>query len=90
MKRQRIRELVIYESRPKGFRKKGKKNRKHGRNKKKCEAYLRLGKHIKSHIRRIEEHLKVYGRGDKQAVRALEDFTRALRLAPNSKTRIRR
>ncbi len=85
----RLRELVVLE-RPRKSRKKGKKNRKFGRNKRKCETYLRFGKHLKSHIRRLERHLRIYGRGDEQAVRALEDFTRAFRIAPSNKTRIRR
>ena len=54
-------------------RKKGKKNRKHGRNKLKCAAYTRSNKHVRSHIRRLEKHLSKFP-GDKQAIEALERY----------------
>ena len=41
-------------------RKKGKKNQKHGRNKKKCEKYRLLKKRERSHLRRLQKHQKLY------------------------------
>lgn len=64
--------------RPKGSRKKGKKNRKHGRNEKKCEAYERAQKHEKSHIRRLLRHLERFP-DDRQAITALRVYESALR-----------
>jgi len=49
----------------------GKKNRKHGRNLKKCAAYKLARKREKSHIRRIEKHLARFP-GDLEARVALE------------------
>ena len=72
----RSRVLITFE-RPKGSRKKGKKNRKHGRNKKKCEAYKKLQKHEKSHIKRLTKHLSIH-RNDSQAKKALRRFQNLL------------
>ena len=67
-------------------RKKGKKNRKHGRNKRKCEDYLRRGKHIKSRIKRLRKHLSQHS-GDGQAKKALK---RLEGFIPTAKIRVRR
>ena len=52
--------------------------RKHGRNKEKCKMYLMLKRHTNSHIKRIEKHLEVHGRNDKQAIEALRLYKRQL------------
>lgn len=57
--------------------KEGKKNRKHGRNKKKCEAYRKAKKHEKSHVKRLEIHLSKHPR-DGQARDVLTTYRRAL------------
>lgn len=57
----------------------GKKNRKHGRNEKKCEAYRFAKKHEKSHVRRLERHIRVYKDGSAMARNALEKYQRMLR-----------
>lgn len=59
-------------------RREGKKNRKHGRNKVKCEAYRREKRREKSHARRIEKHLKTYGYTDARAIEALKRFRASL------------
>ncbi len=41
--------------------KKGRKNRKHGRNKTWCEAYRRSGRQEKNAAKRQARHLKRYG-----------------------------
>jgi hypothetical protein len=51
--------------------KKGKKNRKHGRNKKVCEQYRREGRQEKNRKRRIRRHLKRHP-DDRVALRALQ------------------
>lgn len=43
-------------------RKKGRKNRKHGRNKAFCEKYRRSGTQEKNAAKRAARHLKCYGR----------------------------
>lgn len=53
-------------------------SKKHGRGKKKCETYLRLNKREKSHIRRIERHMKKYKDDSLMAKRALEKYRKAL------------
>jgi len=50
--------------------KKGKKNRKWGRNASYCKFYRDAGLQERNRARRIRRHLKRYP-GDKQAVRAL-------------------
>lgn len=72
----RLKDLIVFE-RPKGSRKKGKKNRKHGRNKKKCEAYRKAQKHEKSHIRRLKKHAVSHPK-DSQAKQALKKYVSAL------------
>lgn len=72
----RTKVLITFE-RPKGSRKKGKKNRKHGRNKKKCEAYRKANKHEHSHIKRLVAHISIHSR-DRQAKEALEKYRRNL------------
>ncbi len=52
--------------------------KKYGRGKKKCETYLRLRKREKSHIRRIERHMKKYKDDSLMAKRALEKYRKAL------------
>ena len=54
-------------------------DRKHGRNRVKCENYRRRKLYERAHIRRIEKHLAKYGPGDKQALEALEKYKRDLR-----------
>lgn len=58
--------------------KEGKKNRKYGRNKKKCEVYKKAHKHEKSHIRRLLRHLERFPE-DEQAKVALRVYEGALR-----------
>jgi len=65
-------------------------NKKHGRNKVKASRYLSERKHIKSHIKRLERHLHVYGRADGCAVEALRRFGTLLREAPDGRVRPKR
>ena len=53
-------------------------SKKHGRGKKKCETYLRLRKREKSHIRRIERHMKKYKDSSPVVKVALAKYRKAL------------
>jgi len=52
--------------------------KKHGRGKTKGETYSRLKKREKSHIRRIERHMKKYSDNSLTAKIALERYRKAL------------
>lgn len=65
--------------RPKGSRKKGKKNRKYGRNERKCEAYRKAQKHEKSHVKRLTRHLVKFPQ-DEKAVEALRRYECVLKI----------
>lgn len=49
-------------------------DRKHGRNKVKCERYRRLRKREQSHIRRIEHHMAKYKDHSKMVKEALKKY----------------
>ena len=49
----------------------GKKNRKHGRNKKFCERYLKEGRRETNKVRKLVRHTKKFP-NDQEAVRLLE------------------
>jgi len=52
--------------------------KKHGRGKTKCETYSRLKKREKSHLRRIERHMKVHKDNSPAIRQALERWRKAL------------
>ena len=52
--------------------------KKYGRNKTKCETYLRLKRREKSHIRRIERHMKTYKDNSPSVKVALAKYRKAL------------
>ena len=54
-------------------------DRKHGRNKTKCERYRRLYKREQSHIRRIERHVATYKDKSQVTQEALEKYRSLLR-----------
>ena len=55
-------------------------DRKHDRNKKKCDVYRRMGKHEISHIRRITKHIKKYKDSSRMAKEALKKYKDLLKI----------
>jgi len=53
--------------------------RKCGRNKNKCAVYRMLHKRERSHVRRIEKHMKKYKDKSKMAVNALAKYRAAIK-----------
>ena len=60
--------------------KKSSGNKKHGRNKIKGADYRKRGKRERSHIERIEKHIKKYGDTSPALQETLEKYKKALRL----------
>jgi hypothetical protein len=52
--------------------------RKYGRNKIKCGIYRMLHKKERSHVRRIEKHMKRYKDNSPMVVEALDRYRRAI------------
>lgn len=48
-----------------------------GRNKSKCSMYRTLRKHERSHVRRIEKHMKKYKDKSRMAIQALNKYREA-------------
>jgi len=53
--------------------------RKYGRCKDKCAMYRMLHKHERSHVRRIEKHIKKYKDKSKMAINALAKYREAMK-----------
>lgn len=53
-------------------------DRKHGRNKIKCGVYRMLRKKERSHVRRIERHMRIYKDDSPMVVEALDRYRRAI------------
>ena len=51
----------------------------HGRNKHKCAMYRTLRKHERSHVRRIEKHIKKYKDKSRMAIQALNRYREAIK-----------
>jgi hypothetical protein len=50
-----------------------------GRNKQKCDMYRTLRKHERSHVQRIEKHIKKYKDKSKMAINALVKYREAIK-----------
>lgn len=50
-----------------------------GRNKNKCSMYRMLRKHERSHVERIERHMKKYKDKSKMAINALAKYRAAIK-----------
>jgi hypothetical protein len=51
----------------------------HGRNKQKCDIYRTLRKHERSHVERIEKHIRIYKDKSKMAINALAKYREAIK-----------